>query len=191
MARAPPPRHERKGAGAPRADDEIRGADYPLLPHIAGHVGGPACSRSALSSGHRHGLQLSRCVSRPVAARLHLENRDRSRRIRRKRVLVEVLEASGNQGYAGGDRSAERSERATGDLHPIREDRQRQSSINQQSIICNHQSAIINLQSSYRSPSMISSRASRLGLIRWSGSVASGSSTMWSWVRKSSRSGSM
>ena len=42
-----------------------------------------------------------------------------------------------------------------------------------------------------RSPSMISSRASRPGRIRSSGSVASGSSTTFSWLRKSSRSGSM
>ena len=43
----------------------------------------------------------------------------------------------------------------------------------------------------YRSPSMISSSASRPGRVRSSGRVASGSSTTLSCVRKSSRSGSM
>ena len=43
----------------------------------------------------------------------------------------------------------------------------------------------------YRRPSMISSSASGPGRVRLSGSVASGSSTTLSWVRKSSRSGSM
>ena len=43
----------------------------------------------------------------------------------------------------------------------------------------------------YRRLSMISSSASRPGLTRSRGSVASGSSTTLSWVRKSSRSGSM
>ena len=43
----------------------------------------------------------------------------------------------------------------------------------------------------YRSPSMISSSASGPGRTFERGSVASGSSTTFSWVRKSSRSGSM
>ena len=43
----------------------------------------------------------------------------------------------------------------------------------------------------YWSDSMISCSASRDGLTRSSGNVASGSSTRLSWVRKSSRSGSM
>jgi hypothetical protein len=42
-----------------------------------------------------------------------------------------------------------------------------------------------------RNPSMISSSASGPGRTSLSGSVASGSSTRFSWVRKSSRSGSM
>jgi len=56
------------------------------------------------------------------------------------------------------------------------------------SAICNQQFAFPVFQ---RNPSIISSSASRPGRTRSSGSVASGSSTTFSWVRKSSRSGSM
>ena len=182
-------RHERTSGAASGAADRLRAADRSFSTSPARRSRIPTYCQSTVSELYGRRCKLSSSLSWKFPPRLHREAR-RPPEESDESVFWLIFIKRGD--YASGDELDYLDARNPGHSHGLREDSQFTSRpprltprFPNQSALCNRQFAI------YRRLSMISSRASLPGRTRSSGSEARGSSTMFSWVRKSSRSGSM
>ena len=169
-------------------------AGHPVLPHLAPFLGSSTRRRSASRRGYLGCHELPGRRKGSVAPRVHRQARRRRRRGRRNTRLARVDRARRSGKGSRTDLAAGGIARTARDLRKRVRDRQRateavaRSTVNRSAIA---RSPILRFGACYLRPSMISSSASFPGRTRSSGSVASGSSTTFSCVRKSSRSGSM